>query len=102
MELAYLKDERKGISCYLMADEVNEENIEYILVFTLHKKDEFEDEFENIYTKDISKEKFSNRETLKDEMKKELDIFGKFIELDRKTDRFYSKYYEDIETEELE
>ena len=51
---------------------------------------------------DESREKFSNRETLKDEMKKELDIFGKFIELDKKTDRFYSKYYEDMETEEFE
>ena len=61
-----------------MADEVDAKNIEYILVFTLQKKDEFEDEVEYIYTKDRSKEKFSNRETLKNEMKKEVDMFGKF------------------------
>ena len=103
-DLAYLENRSKQISCYLTADAVDEENSsdEYMLVFNLHKKGAFDDEYENIYTRDISKNAFANRETLRKEMQYALDIFEGFIEADKKANRFYSKFYEDEEIEELE
>lgn len=99
MELAYLEDRKNGVSCYLTADEINEDGkAEYILVFSIHKKNKFEDEFDNIYTKDINKEFLKNKYSLKSEMEKELETFKAFI----KKDELYSKYYESKETEEFE
>jgi hypothetical protein len=103
IDLAYLEDREKGISCYLTADGIGkDEKPEYMLVLSLHKKDSFDDEIENIYTRDISENAFKDRETLKNEMQYALDIFEKFIETDKKTNRFYSKFYEEEETEEFE
>lgn len=103
MDLAYLENRDKQISCYLTIDEFDEKNNpNYILVFSLHKKDAFDDEYENIYTRYISKDAFADRETLRKEMQYALDIFEGFIEVDKKFNRVYSKFYEDEETEELE
>lgn len=103
IDLAYLENREKGISCYLSIDGFDENNNpEFMLVLTLHKTDAFDDEYENIYTRDISSSAFENKEKLKEEMQYALDVFEKFIEMDKTTNRFYSKYYEDEETEELE
>lgn len=100
-DLVCLENRDKGISCYLTADEENGK-VDYYLVLSLHKKDEFEDEYENIYTRDIQKDSFTDRETLKNEMQYALDVFEKFIEEDKKSNKFYNKYYEDEEIEEFE
>lgn len=96
VDLAYMEDRENGTSCYLIADELNEQGqIEYVLVFNIHKKDEFDDEYENVYTRDISKESLKSRNILRKEMEKELDLFKLFIEEDKKYQRFYSRYYEE-------
>ncbi len=97
-ELAYLEDRNKGVSCYLTADEIDEKgNVDYILVFSIHKKDMFDEEFDNITLKDISKEFFKDRTTLKKEMDTQLKEFYNDI----KKDKFYSTYYESDKEEEL-
>lgn len=98
MELAYLENRDKGISCYLRTEIGEKEEPDYYLVLTLHKKDDFDDEYENIYTRDVNKESFKDRETLKNEMQSALDTFEKFVE----ADKLYSKYYDDKETEGFE
>lgn len=102
-DLAYLENREKGISCYLSIDGFDEKgDPEYMLVLSLHQIDAFDDEYENIYTRDISSNAFENKEKLKEEMQYALDVFEKFIQLDKTTNRFYSKYYENEETEEFE
>lgn len=102
IDLAYLEDREKSISCYLSIDGFEEEKKpEYMLVLSLHNKYDF-DEFENIYTKTVSPKAFFARETLKKEMQEALDEFNKFIEEDKKTNRFYSKYYEKNKQDNIE
>lgn len=99
IELAYLEYREKGVSCYLTADETDETgNAKYSLVFSIHKKDEFDDEFENICIKYISNEFFRSREILKNEMERELKEFVKIID----NNPLLKKYYESKETEEFE
>ncbi len=57
----------------------------------------FDEEFDNITVKDISKEFFKDRLLLKKEMEKQLKEFYKDI----KKDQFYSKYYDNEKEEEL-
>lgn len=103
IDLAYIENRNKCISCYLTSDGIDENGKpNFMLVLSVHKKGAFDDEYENIYTRDIKQEAFANRETLKNEMQYALDIFEGFIEADKKSNRFYNKYYEDKEIEEFE
>lgn len=89
--LAYLENRDKGISCYLTAIGIDEyRKFKYSLVLRKHKKHNFDNEYEKVVNRNISKEAFVNRETLKNEMQEALNALEKFT----------SKYYE--ETEELE
>lgn len=98
-ELAYLEDRNNGVSCYLTADEINEDGkIEYALVFSIHKKDKFDNEFDNVYIKEIDKRFFKSRDFLKNKMEKELEKFKAFI----KKYEIYSKFYENEKMEEFE
>lgn len=95
IDLALLVDRENGISCHVTANEKDNENKPiYVLVLNIHKKDEFDDEYENVYSKIISKEVFKDRTTLRKELEKELNIFKNFIEVDKQTQKVYSKYYE--------
>lgn len=103
-ELAYLEDRENCISCCLnLVERADEKNIpEYELVFNLHKKGDFDNEYESIYSRDIKKDAFINREALKNEMKKGLEEFKEFIAIDKSKKKFFEKYYETDETEEFE
>ena len=95
IDLALLVDRKNGISCYVTVNETDNKNKPiYELVLNIHKKDEFDDEYENVYSKIISKETFKDRATLKNKMEEEINIFKDFIEADKQGQRFYSKYYE--------
>lgn len=98
-ELAYLEDRKNGTSCYLKANAINEnKELEYELVFSIHKKDAFDDEYDNVYIKELDARFLNSRNILKNKMEKELEKFNKFIE----KYGVYSKFYEDEKTEELE
>lgn len=94
VDLAYLDDRENGISCHIIVYEKDNENkLIYELILNIHKRDEFDDEYENVYSKIIPKETFKNRVTLKREMEKELKIFKNFIEADKKGARVYNNFY---------
>lgn len=94
VDLAYLEDRESGISCQVIVYERDNENkLIYELVLNIHKKDEFDDEYENVYSKIIPKETFKDRATLKEKMKEELNVFRKFIEADKQGKRFYNNFY---------
>lgn len=98
-ELAYLEDRKNGTSCYLKTDELNEDGkAKYDLVFSIHKKDAFDDEYDNVYIKELDATFLNSRNILKNKMEKELAKFNKFIE----KYGVYSKFYEDEEPEEFE
>ena len=103
-ELAYLEDRENGMSCCLnLVERGDIEHIpEFELVFNLHKKDDFDNEFECVYSRDIKKEAFKSRDTLKEEMKQGLEYFKEFISIDKSKNRFFERYYENEETEEFE
>ena len=97
--MAYLEDRKYGTSCYLKANAINEnKELEYELVFSIHKKDACDDEYDNVYTKALDTRFLNSRNILKNKMEKELEKFNKFIEIYG----VYSKFYEDERTEELE
>lgn len=98
-ELAYLEDRKNGTSCYLKINELNEDGkAKYDLFFSIHKKDAFDDEYDNVYIKELDATFLNSRNILKNKMEKELAKFNKFIE----KYGVYSKFYEDEETEEFE
>lgn len=97
-ELAYLENRQYGISCYLMlvdkAENFNEKKLEYELTFSVHKKSNFDEEYENVYTSKLELTSFNNRETLQKEMQIQLTQFRKYIEFDKVNRRFYKEFYE--------
>lgn len=94
VDLAYLEDRENGISCHVIVYEKDNENkLIYELVLNIHKKDEFDDEYENVYSKIIPKETFKDRATLKKKMEDELNIFKNFIEADKQGSRVYNNFY---------
>ena len=103
LELACLQDRENGISCYLILMGNDDfRNSKFELVFNIHRRDKFYDEYENVYSRNINEEALKSRKTLETEMQKGLDMFKNFIEIDKKGNRFYSKFYENEETEEFE
>ena len=58
-DLAYIENRNKGISCYLICDGIDENGKnDYMLVLSIHKKDAFDDEYENVYTRNIKTNAF--------------------------------------------
>ncbi len=93
-DLAYLDDRENGVSCHVTTYEKDDNNkLIYELVLNIHKKDEFDDEFENVYSTVLPKTTFKSRETLKKKMEEELNKFKNFIESDKQGKRFYSNFY---------
>lgn len=102
-DLAYLEERENGVSCFMtLREKIDGQNPEYELIFNIHKKDAFDDEYENVYCKDIDKEAFKDRETLKNTMQEGLESFKKFIEIDKNKNRIFNKFYEQEEIQELE
>ena len=105
-ELAYLEDRKNGVSCYLIlvdnAEKFDERKLEYELVFSVHKKSKFDDEYENVDISKLQLTSFYNRKTLKEEMQRQLDEFRKYIEFDKISHRFYKEFYEDEEENQFE
>lgn len=94
VDLANLDDRENGVSCHVTVYEKDDKNkLIYELILNIHKKDEFDDEFENVYSTILPKETFKNRETLKKKMEEELNKFKSFIEADKKGKRFYNNFY---------
>lgn len=102
--LACLMDRKNGLSCYLTLQEDSIKNtIQYILKFNIHKKNNFEEEFETIsYCREMDKAGLKDKETLQNKMKEELKAVKDIIDRDKSGKRHFAKYYEDEETEEFE
>jgi len=105
-ELAYLEDREKGVSCYLTlvdnAEKFDERKMEYELTFSVHKKSNFDSEYENVLIGKLDLNAFNNRKTLQEEMQRRLDEFSKYIEIDKKTCRCFKEFYEDEEENQIE
>lgn len=92
--LAMLNDFERGISAYLTLRRSGS-NFYYELVYSIHNKKKYDEEYENVATQKINKEVCVSKEKLKDAMSKCLEGFAKFIENDKKTGRRYERYYEE-------
>lgn len=94
VDLANLDDRENGISCHVTVYEKDDKDkLIYELILNIHKKDEFDDEFENVYSTILPKKTFKDRATLKKKMEEELNTFKNFIEADKQGKRFYKNFY---------
>lgn len=88
-DLALLLDRKNGLSCYLSLEEDENSAEYYCLTFSIHKKDEFDEIWENIDSIEINKKALKSRKALEKEMKKQLKKFQKYVETNPKLKNYY-------------
>ncbi len=94
--LAILNDYEKGLSVYLTSRDNNHNY--YELIYSIHNKKKYHEEYESIAAQTINKEMFINKEKLKSAMSNGLKQFEEIIENDKRTSKRYEKYYEEENT----
>lgn len=87
-DLALLLDRKNGLSCYLSLED-DKDTTRYYLTLSIHKKDEFDEIWENIYSIKADTNALKSRKALEKEMKKQLKKFQKYVEANPKLENYY-------------